>query len=196
MSTASPFPTLPSLWFICCLDLHMSGFFLFTFSNSELQHDWFVLMVFMYLSPLQTFTMKCITVSKVNLIFLKNPFNHKLCHLLLPKIRHSLFFLKELLHQPPQLIYFWPHLLQLYIPVLSSNSQSSIWSSALFCLWPDRPVTYWSYFPSTIRTEKKVLEVWLLQLRIFQTVPPTKSQKSALFPVTSERLLLSCVYPK
>lgn len=41
-------------------------FFFFTFSNSGLQCYSFILMASMYLSPLLTFTMKCITVSKVN----------------------------------------------------------------------------------------------------------------------------------
>lgn len=47
-------------------------FFFLTFSNSELQCYCFILMIFMDLSPLWTFTMQCITVSKVNCIFLKN----------------------------------------------------------------------------------------------------------------------------
>lgn len=106
----------------------------------------------MYLSPLRTFTIKCITFSKnllQNLLqsSLKISFNHKFCHLVPPQKRHSLSFVQEHLQKPPQLIYYWSHLLELHIPALSSSSQSSIWSSALFWLWPDRTVTYWSYFP-------------------------------------------------
>lgn len=62
--------------------------------------------------------------------FFKISLNQKFCHLLPPKIRRSLPFLDEGLQQPPQLIYSWPHLFQLHVPNLSSNSQSSIWS---FC---------------------------------------------------------------
>lgn len=132
-STVSSFPTSPSLYFICLLDLHMSGFYLSTFSNSGLQCYWFVLMVFMDLSPLRTFMIKGITISKVNHIFLKN--------LLQPQVLSSgstqnkaSSVLCSSTSAKASSAYPFLASFQLHIPALSSNSWSSIWSSALFWL--------------------------------------------------------------
>lgn len=186
-STSPPVSCLPDLYVV---------FFLFTFSQLSCSISSSFLW-WLHTSLLSWHSRwNASQLAKQIKCFSKSSSNQKFCHLLPPKIRCCLSFLHQDLQQPPLCVYSWPHLSWGSMFLIKAPAHRFWFLSALFWLWLDSSVTWQSCFPSWMRTEKEDLEVWMFQLWRFQTVPPTKSQKSSLFPVTSQILLFALVSPK
>lgn len=136
------FSTSPSLY-LCLLDLHFFFFLLFETVDCSItgSFQWHLCT-----SLLSWHSWRNVSQSAKQIkCFLKILLNQKFCRLLPPKVRHALSFLDQVLQQPPQLFYYWPHLFQLHVPDLSSNSEFDLvflhyFGSDLTEQWPTEDI--------------------------------------------------------